>query len=331
MISWYLADGRFDLRRAVVQRSIADLQTLGLVEPVDGAADVTHGQGTPRQPQQLSLSVRWPARSARLAGPGPAAGVDRPRSAAPAGPASCRPPGLRRRGPSRGRRTGRPAASAFGVAPGGGYPWPGGPLSPLLALRICSRAWRAFRGVSSMVIGEYSTFNDSAWEINMSAVGRSFSLIAWRARRSRSAACCRLSSGGELVPSAWATPAAPTRMASPPPAGPAKTRLAEKHRTTANHPHSTLAVAFNTILLCFQTLSAVARRTFGQTAMTSLVTRSKRCLREGAVKYLENSHRSRAILRDSAFCDENPRPPGPADGLGACALGKKRKTGQLAE
>ena len=64
-----LGDGRLDLRRAVVQRSIADLQTLGLVEPLDGAADITHGQGAPREPQQV-VALGPPAGAGRHGLPG---------------------------------------------------------------------------------------------------------------------------------------------------------------------------------------------------------------------------------------------------------------------
>lgn len=63
--------------------------------------------------------------------------------------------------------------------------------------------------------------------------------------------------------------------------------------------------------------------------MTSLVTRSIRCLREEAVKYLETSRRSRAILQDSARKAEN-WPHRPAATPGNDLPWEDGKTGRFA-
>ena len=166
-------DGAFDALRAVVQRGIANLQPLGLIDGLGGAPHIANRQGTAGQPQQpvaLGPVIGFSGRGRRgvlLSQRRRHANVVAGRRRLATGPA--------------GERIGRRGAATTLTRIHRAMP----------ALRKRSNAWRAFFGVSSIVIGEYSTCSDSAWATNLSAVAKSFAAIARRACASKSAVCCR--------------------------------------------------------------------------------------------------------------------------------------------
>ena len=126
-------------------------------------------------------------------------GVTCSASAAPAGESADRP--------ANGSVVG---AFLFLFNPSGANIWLGLAGVAADALRFRSRSRRAFFGVSPMYSGLYCTPRASAWEISESAAARSFSAMACRARRSRSAVCCRLSSDGLSAGADCPTAAAPS-------------------------------------------------------------------------------------------------------------------------
>ena len=111
------------------------------------------------------------------------------------------------------------------------------------AASLRSRSRRAFLGVSPRCSGLYFTPSCSAWPTSAAAASRSFSSIAWRARRSKSSHCRRASSGLRDVSE---LPGEPSLLDVQ---GAAYVRAAEQTRAPAIRPRRILAVVFNTLLL----------------------------------------------------------------------------------
>ena len=267
-----LADGGFDLVGGVVQRLVVDPHALGLLQQArrHGGHRPRPGPGVPR-----AADCRWPRRRCRERPGPPAAWLVRQRRARgrrsrPA-PSSGRPDPaaaawraafggkradrvgsvhLRQRrdllGVGRaGGRIDRPAGERVGrrrllvlvqsqrrehLAGLGGRgagrvaflaPGRGGPSS---ACRPCTRQL-------------YCTPRASAWEISESAAARSFSAMACRARRSRSAVCWLLSSDGLSAGADCPTAAAPSQACDVPHDGSSRRdsrRKNDRHRDPAD-------------------------------------------------------------------------------------------------